>query len=141
MNISGYASTHYPQAASTSASGGTSNTTGSSSSNSPNNTLNGNSFITLLTAQLQAQDPTNPMDPDQMVDELVSINSLQQLIEIQQDLSGGVNASAGGNGSGSSQALSLVQPQVAASTVSPSPSYHDAVMQQKFFPAPSAGSF
>src|SRR5580658_512224 len=45
-----------------------------------------NTFITLLTAQLQAQDPLNPMDPSEMVDQLTQINSLQQLIQIQSDL-------------------------------------------------------
>jgi flagellar basal-body rod modification protein FlgD len=58
----------------------------SSSNSNSNNQLNANSFITLLTAQLQAQDPLNPMDPSQMVDQLTQINSLQQLIQIQSDL-------------------------------------------------------
>jgi flagellar basal-body rod modification protein FlgD len=61
------------------------NTTSSSSADS-SNTLGPDSFITLLTAQLQAQDPLNPMDPSQMVDQLTEINSLQQLIQIQSDL-------------------------------------------------------
>jgi flagellar basal-body rod modification protein FlgD len=60
--------------------------TNPSSSTDSNNTLGPNSFITLLTAQLQAQDPLNPMDPSQMVDQLTQINSLQQLIQIQSDL-------------------------------------------------------
>ncbi len=58
----------------------------SSTATSGSNDLNPNSFITLLTAQLQAQDPLNPMDPSQMVDQLTQINSLQQLIQIQSDL-------------------------------------------------------
>jgi flagellar basal-body rod modification protein FlgD len=62
-----------------------SNTQLTSTSNS-NNQLGPNSFITLLTAQLQAQDPLNPMDPSQMVDQLTQINSLQQLVQIQTDL-------------------------------------------------------
>jgi len=61
------------------------NTTSNSSTDSSNQ-LGPNSFITLLTAQLQAQDPLNPMDPSQMVDQLTEINSLQQLIQIQSDL-------------------------------------------------------
>jgi len=135
MNISNLPSQiHHPLAADTQSTGATST---NASGNAPSNSLNGNSFITLLTAQLQAQDPTNPMDPNQMVDELVSINSLQQLIEIQQDLSGGA-ASAG---SGSSAAMSLVQPQTQAQAAAPSPTYHDAVMQSKFFPAQSPASF
>ena len=58
----------------------------SSSTANANNQLGPNSFITLLTAQLQAQDPLNPMDPSQMVNQLTQINSLQQLIQIQTDL-------------------------------------------------------
>jgi flagellar hook assembly protein FlgD len=134
MNISQLPSQIYqPRAADTSSSGASNN----NATNSPSNTLNGNSFITLLTAQLQAQDPTNPMDPNQMVDELVSINSLQQLIEIQQDLSGGATAA----GNNSSDVMAMIQPQTQTSTVAPSPSYHDAVMQSKFFPAQSPANF
>ena len=58
----------------------------STSSSASTNGLNENSFMTLLTTQLQAQDPLNPMDPSQMVDQLTQINSLQQLIQIQSDL-------------------------------------------------------
>jgi flagellar basal-body rod modification protein FlgD len=137
MNISHLPSQTYRQAAAAQSSSSTSN---NANSNAPNNTLTGNSFITLLTAQLQAQDPSNPMDPNQMVNELVAINSLQQLIQIQQDLSGGVAATAG---SASSAAMSMIQPQTQAQTqnTTPSPSYHDAVMQSKFFPAQSPASF
>jgi len=57
-----------------------------SSTTGSTNGLNANSFLTLLTTQLQAQDPLNPMDPSQMVTQLTQINSLQQLIQIQSDL-------------------------------------------------------
>ena len=59
-----------------------------------NNQLGPDSFITLLTAQLQAQDPLNPMDPSEMVDQLTQINSLQQLVQIQTDLQQGLNLPA-----------------------------------------------
>ena|SRR5271165_1735915 len=58
----------------------------SSSTSAGTGGLNANSFLTLLTTQLQAQDPLNPMDPSQMVNELTQINSLQQLVQIQSDL-------------------------------------------------------
>jgi flagellar basal-body rod modification protein FlgD len=63
----------------------------SSSSNSSaeaqaNSGLNANSFITLLTTQLQAQSPLSPMDPSQMVSELTTMNTLEQLIQIRQDM-------------------------------------------------------
>lgn len=68
-----------------------------SSANSSDNGLNPDSFITLLTAQLQAQDPLNPMDPSEMVDQLTQINSLQQLMQIQSDLQTMMGSSASGN--------------------------------------------
>jgi flagellar basal-body rod modification protein FlgD len=43
-----------------------------------------NMFITLLTAELKAQDPTSPMDPTTMVQQVVSINQLEQLMQIRQ---------------------------------------------------------
>lgn len=80
MNIPSGATNNIPPSAASqynSPSNGTSNS---------NNQLGPNSFITLLTAQLKAQDPLNPMDPSQMVNQLTQINSLQQLIQIQTDL-------------------------------------------------------
>lgn len=76
--------------------------TASSPQPTASNTLGPNSFITLLTAQLQAQDPLSPMDPDQMVNELTSINTLQQLVQIRTDMDTLVGAlPTGQTGSGS----------------------------------------
>ena len=69
-------------------------TPSSAAQSGPSNQLNSNSFITLLTAQLQAQDPFNPIDPTQMVNQLTQINSLQELIQIHTDLSQLVNAAS-----------------------------------------------
>jgi flagellar basal-body rod modification protein FlgD len=74
----------------------------SGSSSASTGGLNANSFLTLLTAQLQAQDPMNPMDPSQMVDQLTQINSLQQLIQIQADLQTLIGSSPTGNPAGTS---------------------------------------
>jgi Flagellar hook capping protein - N-terminal region len=61
--------------------------TGSSATTSANlNELGPDAFITLLTTQLQSQDPLNPMDPNQMVNELTSMNTLQQIMQIRQDM-------------------------------------------------------
>ncbi len=82
----------------------TSGTTSSSSStqSAPSNTLGPDSFITLLTAQLQAQDPLSPMDPNQMVNELTSINTLQQIVQIRTDMDALVSAiQPGQSGTGS----------------------------------------
>jgi len=61
-------------------------TTQGGSQASPSSELTANSFITLLTTQLQAQDPLNPLDPNQMVNELTTMNTLQQIMQIRQDL-------------------------------------------------------
>lgn len=45
-----------------------------------------NTFLKLLTTQLQAQDPTNPVDPTTFVTQLAQFSSLEQLIGIRQDL-------------------------------------------------------
>lgn len=58
---------------------------GSSAATSGAN-LKPNDFITLLVAQLQSQDPFNPMDPTTFVNQLVQFNTLEQVIGIRQDL-------------------------------------------------------
>jgi flagellar basal-body rod modification protein FlgD len=45
-------------------------------------TLGENDFLSLLVAQLQNQDPTNPVDNTQFVSQLATFSSLQQLISI-----------------------------------------------------------
>src|ERR1700722_19928281 len=73
----------------------------STSSSASTNGLSENSFMTLLTTQLQAQDPLNPMDPSQMVDQLTQINALQQLVQIQSDLQTLVGNSTSSTGTSS----------------------------------------
>lgn len=46
--------------------------------------LSGDAFLVLLIAQLRAQDPFKPMDPAQMVGELVQFNLLDHMIRIRQ---------------------------------------------------------
>lgn len=54
--------------------------------NQGNAQLSTNDFMTLLVVQIKAQDPLNPMDPNQMMQQLVEFNSLEQLIQIRQAL-------------------------------------------------------
>ncbi len=79
-----------PKAATVTAkdSSGTS-TDGSSSSNSTtdNSNITADDFLTLLVSELKNQDPTQPADPTQYISQLVGVNSLQQLIQINQGLS------------------------------------------------------
>ena len=45
-------------------------------------------FLNLLVTELKAQDPTSPMDPTQMVAQMLSMNQLDQLIQINKTLTG-----------------------------------------------------
>ena len=76
------------------ATSGNSGTSGTSDSSNPppSNQLTGDSFIQLLTAQLQSQDPLNPVDPTTFVTQLVQFNQLEQLIDINSTLSGAGSA-------------------------------------------------
>jgi flagellar basal-body rod modification protein FlgD len=73
--------------ASTNASGSTS--TGSSTSAlGPSSSSLQETFLNLLVTELQNQDPTAPVDPTEMVGQLVSLNQLDQLISINSTLQG-----------------------------------------------------
>ena len=70
--------------------------TQSGETNTPSTTLDGNSFLILLVAQLRSQDPFSPMNPVEFVNQLVQFNMLEQTIRIREALesaSGGSNAS------------------------------------------------
>lgn len=56
--------------------------TGSSSSTPTNQTVTTADFMTLLTSELQAQDPTNPMSPTDTITQLAQFESLDQLSQI-----------------------------------------------------------
>lgn len=62
------------------ASGSSGNSTGESA------TISANDFLTLLVTEMQNQDPTSQTDPNQYIDQLVQVNSLEQLIGINQTL-------------------------------------------------------
>lgn len=86
---------------------GTAGTAGSSSSaSSPaaaddsSTTITANDFLTLLVAEMQNQDPTQPTDPNEYISQMVDVNSLQQLIGINQgvtslDTAAGVGSTPG----------------------------------------------
>ena len=47
-----------------------------------------NDFLTLLVTEMKNQDPTATTDPNEYVNQLVQVNSLQQLISINETLKG-----------------------------------------------------
>lgn len=46
-------------------------------------------FLSLLSQELQNQDPTSPVDSTAMVGQMISLNQLNQLVDINQTLSQG----------------------------------------------------
>lgn len=54
------------------------------SSAAATNGLDPNDFMSLLVAEIQNQDPTNPMDPTTFMSQLVDLNQLEQVTQINQ---------------------------------------------------------
>ena len=109
MNIQGIHSNLIPMVATSS---GSTNSTGStSSSNATNSNSSGavssndqvseSAFLQLIATELQAQDPTNPLDPSQFLGQLVQFNTLDQVTGIYNILAQEANASTSANGSSS----------------------------------------
>lgn len=55
--------------------------------------ITANDFLTLLVTEIQNQDPTTQTDPMQYITQLVGVNSLEQLVQINQTLSGATDTS------------------------------------------------
>jgi flagellar basal-body rod modification protein FlgD len=55
----------------------------------------GTTFLNLLSTELQNQDPTAPVDSTAMVGQMISLNQLDQLISINQTLTGSSTATTG----------------------------------------------
>jgi flagellar hook assembly protein FlgD len=51
-------------------------------------------FITLLMAQLRAQNPFDPLKPEEMVGQLTQISTLQELVRIRQAVEAGSGGAA-----------------------------------------------
>src|ERR1700752_2239496 len=65
---------------------GSTGTSNQSSQTLPNQTVTQDDFLKLLIAQLQNQDPLQPMDNQQFAVQLATFNSLEQLIDINKSL-------------------------------------------------------
>jgi flagellar basal-body rod modification protein FlgD len=79
------------------------NATSSTNSSSGNSaTISSNDFLTLLVTEMQNQDPTADTDPNEYINQLVQVNSLEQLISINQNLTTALGLPGGSSGSGSS---------------------------------------
>src|SRR5579875_3547383 len=79
--------------------GASSDTTPSSSAGS-SASISANDFLQLLVTEMKNQDPTTQTDPNEYINQLVQVNSLEQLIQINQDLGGTSTSSSSGSGTG-----------------------------------------
>ena len=59
---------------------------GAAASQANSNSITSNDFLTLLVTEMKNQDPTQPTDPNAYIQQLVGVNSLQQLISINSEL-------------------------------------------------------
>lgn len=66
-------------------------------------TISANDFLTLLVTEMKNQDPTANTDPNEYINQLVNVNSLEQLISINQTLSTALDPSTITSGSGQPQ--------------------------------------
>ena len=84
----------------------TSGTSGASDSSGDSATISANDFLTLLVTEMQNQDPTSDTDPNEYINQLVQVNSLEQLIDINQTLTTAVGTPASTiDGSASDQSV------------------------------------
>ncbi len=60
--------------------------TASSAAAAATNSLNYNDFLTLLMAEMKNQDPTQPMDPAQMVSQLATVSEVGQAVQTNTNL-------------------------------------------------------
>ncbi|HKF46273.1 MAG TPA: flagellar hook capping FlgD N-terminal domain-containing protein [Terracidiphilus sp.] len=81
----------HPMDGSAGTGGGTGTSTGGAN-------IGANDFLTLLVTEMQNQDPTATTDPNEYINQLVNVNSLEQLIQINQTLSTATGAGPGGAG-------------------------------------------
>jgi flagellar basal-body rod modification protein FlgD len=88
-----------PKDSTSSTAGATTNS--SSSPAGASSDITANDFLTLLVSELKNQDPTQPTDPNQYITQLAQVNSLQQLISINQGI-GTLDSAVSGPASGSS---------------------------------------
>jgi flagellar basal-body rod modification protein FlgD len=97
-------STNLPHGAVPLANASDTNSTASDNTNSA--TISSNDFLTLLVTEMQNQDPTAATDPNEYINQLVNVNSLEQLISINQTLTTATSVTGGVSHAGNSPAVS-----------------------------------
>lgn len=93
--------------------------TSGTTSSSATTTITANDFLTLLVTELKNQDPTAQTDPNEYVNQLVNINSLEQLVAIDQNTTPSTSTTSKASAIQADGGASSVAAQAAASSVSP----------------------
>ncbi|MFZ0515733.1 MAG: flagellar hook capping FlgD N-terminal domain-containing protein [Acidobacteriaceae bacterium] len=96
---------------------GSTGTTGSSTNQA---TITANDFLTLLVTEIQNQDPTTQTDPMQYITQLVGVNSLEQLVQINQTLTTATGSATTSGGAVSSPSPAAATATTAKSAATPS---------------------
>ncbi len=104
-------------------SGGTS---GSADASTNSATISANDFLSLLVTEMQNQDPTADTDPNEYINQLVQVNSLEQLIDINQTLSGAVDPATPAAGSGASRQVAALPDGATANSAPPAAAQQSA---------------
>src|SRR5271155_2162537 len=96
---------------------GTSNNSSSNVASDPSD-ITSNDFLTLLVSELQNQDPTQPTDPNEYITQLAQVNSLEQLVSINQGIGTLDSAVSGPSSGSSSNSSSNASPNAVAAVAS-----------------------
>jgi flagellar basal-body rod modification protein FlgD len=121
-------------------------TGGTSSSSTDSATISANDFLTLLVTEMQNQDPTADTDPNEYINQLVQVNSLEQLIDINQTLTTDLGSSTSSSGSsssgpaGASKAGAIAQARAVLQTGGGLPGFSPAVARATHSGATAARS-
>ena len=67
-------------------SGSPQSSSSASAAASSSSDITADDFLTLLVSELKNQDPTQPTDPNQYITQLAQVNSLEQLVSINQGI-------------------------------------------------------
>jgi len=108
----------------------TASTSSSSGAASSTSDLTSSDFLTLLVSELQNQDPTQPTDPNEYITQLAQVNSLEQLVSINQGIgtldsaipTSGSSASGSSGSSSNANAAAVVASANAVPGTQPIPS-------------------
>ena len=113
------------QSANAAAATGSTSSSNTGSSSGTSSTDLQSTFLNLLVTELQNQDPTSPVDPTEMVSQMVSLNQLDQLMSINQTLSNMSSAASSTSGStpasdGSTMKAPATHQSISATPLKPS---------------------